>query len=65
MALDLYATGVAWRRRAAAELAADLEDYDNAIRDSIGLRLQERLTTDQASRIADCLSVHRDISLDF
>ena len=65
MGLDLYAADVAWRRRAAAELAAGLEDYDNAIRDSIGLRLQERLTADQATTIAGCKSVHRDISLDF
>ncbi len=63
--LDLYAAEVAWRLRAASELAAGLETYDTAIQDSIGLRLQERLTSDQASKIAGCQSLHRDISLDF
>jgi hypothetical protein len=39
--------------------------YDNAIKNNIGLRLQERLTSEQAAEIAICKSVHRDISLAF
>jgi hypothetical protein len=42
-----------------------LDAYDEAIRHSIGLRMQKRLTTEQAEEIAGCQSVHRDISLNF
>jgi tripartite ATP-independent transporter DctM subunit len=64
-AMALFADEVTWRLRATRELAVDLAAYDDAIRNSIGLRLQERLTTDQVVIVADCQSVHRDISLDF
>ena len=35
------------------------------IKHSIGLRVQERLTQDQARLVAECQSVHRDVSLHF
>ena len=63
--LKRYRAEVSWRRRAQAELASGLEVYDAAIQDTIGLRSQERLTSDQADVIAGCQSVHRDISLNF
>ena len=63
--LTVYAAEVDWRRRAAAEIAPALAAYDNAIKDSIGLRLQRRLTDDQVKAVASCLSVHRDFSLQF
>ena len=56
---------IAWHRRAAEELSADLEAYDQAIASTIGMRMQERLTRDQAESIASCLAVHNDISLHF
>jgi len=56
---------IAWHRRAAEELSADLEAYDQAIASTIGMRMQERLTGDQAESIASCLAVHKDISLHF
>ncbi len=64
-ALEVFDAEVAWRTRAAKELAPALREYELAIRNSIGLRSQERLTGDQADEIASCLSVHRDISLSF
>ncbi|MCP4330828.1 MAG: TRAP transporter large permease subunit [Alphaproteobacteria bacterium] len=64
-ALKLYAAEVSWRQQAGSELAADLEEYDNAIKDTIGIRLQERLPVDLATDIAACLSPHSDISLHF
>ena len=64
-ALDRFAKDTKWRTRAAAELAAPLATYDMAIRDTIGLRLQERLSEEQAETVASCQSIHRDISLDF
>ena len=63
--LKIYAAEVDWRRRAAVEIAPALASYDNAIKDSIGLRLQRRLTPDQIKEVASCRSVHRDFSLQF
>ena len=64
-ARERYAEEVAWRTRAAQELLPGLAAYDEAIRHSIGLRVQERLTQEQARLIAECQSVHRDVSLHF
>ena len=61
----LHAEEVAWRTRAADELLPGLTEYANAIRYSIGLRVQERLRPDQVPEIAACQSFHRDISLHF
>ncbi|MEH6472559.1 MAG: TRAP transporter large permease subunit [Halopseudomonas sp.] len=63
--LEIFAAEVVWRSRAATELSPQLARYDDAIKHSIGLRLQERLTIDQAETIASCQSGHRDISLHF
>ena len=64
-AQEQFAAELEWRRRAATELAPALDAYDEAIRESIGLRLQKRLSTAQAKEIAACQSHHRDISLHF
>ena len=64
-ARERYAEEVAWRTRAADELLPGLSAYDDAIKHSIGLRVQERLTKEQARLIAECKSVHRDVSLYF
>ena len=63
--LAIFITEATWRNRAATELSAGFAAYDDAIRETIGLRLQERLTNDQAGDVASCLSIHRDISLNF
>ena len=64
-ARERYAEEVAWRTRAADELLPGLATYDDAIKHSIGLRVQERLTQEQARLVAECQSVHRDVSLYF
>ena len=64
-AIELYQTEVAWRKSAAGELAAGLTSYDDAIKTSIGIRLQERLPSNIARSVAVCRSHHRDISLNF
>ena len=56
---------VAWRSAAQARLVAPLAEYDAAIAQTIGLRLQQRLNSDQAGDVAACLANHRDISLNF
>ncbi len=56
---------VTWRTTAAKSILPALEQYNDAIKNTIGLRLQKRLTTTQAKNIAACQSAHRDISLNF
>jgi len=63
--LKLYAAEVDWRRQAAVGIAPALAAYDNAIKDSIGLRLQRWLAVEQVKEIASCQSIHRDFSLQF
>jgi len=65
VAMQKLDSEIAWRGRAANELMPELEAYDSAIRHTIGMRLQERLTGDQAESIASCLAVHKDLSLYF
>ncbi len=60
-----FAAELEWRRKAESGLAAGLASYDEAIRGTIGARMQERLSENQAQSVADCQSHHRDISLDF
>ncbi len=60
-----FAAELAWRQQAARDLAPELKRYDKVLARSVGLRLQKRLTTPQAEEIAECLAVHRDISLNF
>ncbi len=63
--LEIFRQEVVWRKRAAKELLPGLIAYDDKIKNSIGLRQQERLTSEQAAEIAVCKSYHRDISLSF
>ena len=62
---EIYTAEVDWRRRAAAEVGPALAAYDEAIKESIGLRLQRRMSTEQIKAVAACRSVHRDYSLQF
>jgi len=61
---ELLQAEIDWRRRAAG-LADDLRRYDQAVATTLGMRMQQRLTPQQAESIAECLSVHRDVSLYF
>ena len=54
-----------WRKVASENLMPELEKYNLVIKNNIGLRLQSRLTKDQAKFVAKCNSIHRDISLNF
>jgi len=64
-AVQRFQTEVTWRNAAKARLSGPLAEYDKAIAQTIGLRLQVRLNSDQAADVAACLSGHRDISLNF
>ena len=61
----LFEKEIGWRQDAAKNLMPELEKYNLVIKNNIGLRLQSRLTTEQAKMVARCNSVHRDISLNF
>ncbi len=63
--LEIFMNEVEWRHRASMELAPALQTYNNAIKDSFGLRMQRRLSDEQAELVARCMAYHRDISLNF
>ena len=54
-----------WRKVAAINLLPKLKKYNEIIKNNIGLRLQSKLTKEQAKFVAACNSVHKDISLNF
>ena len=61
----IYVLEKEWRKKAEKELLPQLIKFDNSIKNTIGLRLQEKLTKDQAKFVAACRSIHKDISLNF
>ncbi len=61
----LFDQEVSWREDANKNLLPELIKYNEVIKNNIGLRLQSRLTKEQAKFVARCTSVHRDISLNF
>ena len=54
-----------WRLKATKDLLPKLIKFDNSVKDTIGLRLQKKLSKEQAKYVAACRSVHKDISLNF
>ena len=58
-------TIVARQDLAEKEIVAIKEKYNEIIKNNIGLRLQSKLTKEQAKFVAACNSVHKDISLNF
>ena len=64
-AMALLTAEIIWRKRALTDMVPALVSYDLAIKDSIGLRLQERMSDDVATTISACLASHKDISLQF
>ncbi len=61
----LFEKEISWREDAAKNLMPELKKYNSVIKNNIGLRLQSRLTKEQAKMVARCNSIHRDISLNF
>ena len=54
-----------WRKAAAIDLLPKLKKYNEIIKNNIGLRLQSKLTKEQAKFVAACNADHKDISLNF
>jgi len=63
--LELFSQEVAWRQHASEKLLAALNEYDGVLFGSVGARLQNRLSSEQAAFVAGCLSEHHDVSLAF
>jgi len=63
-AAEILQSEIDWRQQS-VDLAADLREYDEAVASTLGMRMQERLTSEQAESIASCLAVHKDLSLHF
>ena len=61
----LYIAELSWRRRAEQELLSLLQAHEAVLRETIGLRMQAKLSLEQAKSVAQCQSVHRDVSLYF
>ena len=64
-AFILFDKEVSWRKDASQNLMPEIQKYNEVIKNNIGLRLQSRLTKEQAKFVASCNSIHRDISLNF
>ena len=56
---------LSWRQHAKATLLPELERYEAAIRNTIGLRQQPRIPRAIALKITGCTAEHRNISLFF
>ncbi len=63
-AMAEYAGQGTWRAQAAG-LEPGLTAYLDAVRQTLGARVQDRLTREQALAIAKCTARHRDVSLNF
>ncbi len=64
-ALEEYESQADWRTNANAALRRQLSTYIESIRNTLGLRSQDRLNREQALYMASCNANHRDISLNF
>jgi len=63
--LELYAEGEDWRAVAEGDLQAGVKRYLLGIQSTLGARLQDKLTREQALYLASCNAGHRDVSLSF
>jgi len=63
--MSFYYKEIEWRQQAVKELAQPLENYEILLKDSIGLRLQKKLSIEHGKSVSACKSSHKDISLYF
>jgi len=63
--MQTYESELAWRKKAEQDLLPGLRAYEATIRDTIGLRRQEKLPSYVVPSVAGCKAYHRDISLQF
>ena len=63
--LILYKQEINWREKSTKILLPQFKKYDEAVKDTIGIRQQDKLPKKQALYVAKCESNHEDISLHF
>lgn len=56
---------IGWREEALGTLEQPLAEYQEKLKGTLGIRLQDRLSREQALFVARCNADHRDISLNF
>lgn len=56
---------LAWRQQAQQEILPGVNTYAAALKSTIGVRLQSRLSLELAKEVSACQSHHRDVSLFF
>ncbi len=61
----LFEQEVSWRKNFKKKYMDRINAHDKVISETIGLRLQSKLTKEQAIYVSKCNSIHRDISLNF
>jgi TRAP-type mannitol/chloroaromatic compound transport system permease large subunit/ubiquinone biosynthesis protein UbiJ len=64
-ALAEYDAQKVWRTAVEEAMGSDLRAYRDGLRGTLGIRLQQRLTREQALFMAACTASHRDVSLSF
>ena len=65
LGMSIYYLEIEWRQRAVKELSQPLANYDMLLKDSIGLRLQKKLSVEHGKSVSACKSNHEDLSLFF
>ena len=63
--IALFEQEVSWRKNFKKKYMDRINSHDKVISETIGLRLQSKLTKEQAIYVSKCNSIHRDISLNF
>ncbi len=61
----LFQQEIDWRKNFKKNYIDKINAHDKVISETIGLRLQSKLTKEQAIYVSRCNSIHRDISLNF
>ncbi len=61
----LFQQEIDWRKNFKKKHMDKITTHDKVISETIGLRLQSKLTKEQAIYVSKCNSIHRDISLNF
>ncbi len=64
-AIAAYEGQKEWRAAAQTQLRPGLEAYVDALKGTIGARVQPKLSREQALYLASCTAVHKDLSLNF
>ena len=60
-----YDKQVEWRTQAQGDFTTSVAAYQDALRGTVGMRQQPKMTREQGLFVASCQSGHRDISLNF